>query len=121
MSVVTSPKIYTGLAVFQALDAIACAAQVPPIKQSLDSVGCPENVRRVLPAVKAAAAVGLLSVRWFPGLARLTTAMLTLYFALAVGAHVRVRDTVVNTLPAAALLTTFATMTFKGPEPSHKP
>ena len=121
MSVKTSPKIYTGLAVFQAVDAVACAAQVPPIKKSLDSVGCPENVRRVLPAVKGAAAVGLLAVKWFPGLARLTTAMLTLYFALAVGAHVRVRDTVVNTLPAAALLTTFAAMTFKGPEASQKP
>ena len=117
----TSPKIYAGLAVFHAVDAIACAAQVPPIKKSLDSVGCPENVRRVLPAVKGAAAVGLLAVKWFPGLARLTTAMLTLYFALAVGAHVRVRDTVVNTLPAAALLTTFAAMTFKGPEASQKP
>lgn len=117
----TSPKIYTGLAVFHAVDAVACAAQVPPIKKSLDSVGCPENVRRVLPAVKAAAAVGLLSVRRFPGLARLTTAMLTLYFTLAVGAHVRVRDTVVNTLPAAAFLTTFAVMTFKGPEASREP
>ena len=117
----TSPKIYTGLAVFHAVDAIACAAQVPPIKKSLDSVGCPENVRRVLPAVKAAAAAGLLSVKWFPGLARLTTAMLTLYFALAVGAHVRVRDTVVNTLPAAAFLATFAVMTLKGQEPSDKP
>ncbi|MEI7716931.1 MAG: DoxX family protein [Mycobacterium sp.] len=117
----TSPKIYTGLAVFHAVDAVACAAQVPPIKKSLDSVGCPDNIRRVLPVVKGAAAVGLLSVRWFPGLARLTTAMLTLYFTLAVGAHVRVRDTAVNTLPAAALLTTFATMTLKGPEPSDKP
>ena len=121
MGALTSPKTYTGLAAFHAVDAMACAAQVPPIKKSLDSVGCPENVRRVLPAVKAAAAAGLLSVKWFPGLARLTTAMLTLYFALAVGAHVRVRDTVVNTLPAAAFLTTFAAMTLKGPEPSHKP
>ena len=116
----TSLKTYTGLAVFQAVDAVACAAQVPPIKKSLDSVGCPDNVRRALPAVKAAAAIGLLSVRWFPGLARLTTAMLTLYFALAVAAHVRARDKAVNALPAAALLTTFAVMTFKGPEPSQK-
>ena len=121
MGVMTSPRIYTGLAVFQAVDAVACAAQVPPIKKSLDSVGCPENVRRVLPVVKGAAAVGLLSVRWFPGLARLTTAMLSLYFALAVGAHARARDKIVNALPAAALLTTFAAMTVKGPEPSHKP
>jgi len=121
MGAMNSPKTYTGLAVFQALDAVACAAQVPPIKKSLDSVGCPDSVRRVLPAVKGAAAIGLLSARWFPRLARLTTAMLTLYFALAVGAHVRARDKVGNALPAAALLTTFAVMTFKGPEPSHKP
>ena len=121
MSVLTSPKIYTGLAVFHAVDAIACAAQVPPIKKSLDSVGCPDNVRRVLPAVKGATAIGLLSAKWFPRLARLTTAMLTLYFALAVGAHVRARDKAVNALPAAALLTTFAVMTFNGSEPSQKP
>ena len=120
MGVLTSSKTYTGLAAFQALDAVACAAQVPPIKKSLDSVGCPDNVRRVLPAVKGAAAVGLVSVRWFPGLARLTTAMLTLYFVLAVGAHVRARDKVVNALPAAALLTTFAVMTVNGPGSSQR-
>jgi hypothetical protein len=120
MGSVTTPKTYAVLAAFQAVDAVACAAQVPPIKKSLDAVGCPDNVRRVLPAVKGAAAVGLFSVRWFPGLARLTTAMLTLYFALAVGAHVRARDKVANALPAAALLTTFAVMTFKGPEPSQR-
>jgi hypothetical protein len=116
MGVLTSPKTYVGLAAFQAVDAVACAAQVPPIKKSLDSVGCPDSLRRVLPVVKGASAVGLLSVKWFPGLARLTTAMLTVYFVLAVGAHVRVRDKVVNALPAAALLTTFAVMTVKGPE-----
>lgn len=116
MGVLTSPKTYVGLAAFQALDAAACAAQVPPIKKSLDSVGCPDNVRAVLPPVKFASSVGLLSVKWFPGLARLTTAMLTLYFALAVGAHVRVRDKVANTFPAAALLATFAIMTIKGPD-----
>ena len=121
MGVITSPKTYAGLAAFQAVDALACAAQVPPIKKSLDAVGCPDNVRRVLPVVKGASAVGLLAATWFPGLARLTTAMLTLYFALAVGAHMRVRDKAVNALPAAALLTMFAVMTAKGPEPSHQP
>ena len=119
MGFFTSPKTYAGLAVFQAADAVACAAQVPPIKKSLDSIGCPDGVRRMLPPIKGAAAVGLLSVRWFPGLARLTTAMLTLYFALAVGAHVRVRDKAVNAIPAAALLAMFATMTVKGPESSR--
>lgn len=116
MGFLTSPKTYTWMAAFHAADAVACAVQVPPIKKSLDSVGCPDDVRRVLPIVKGAAAVGLLSVWWFPGLARLTTAMLTLYFTLAVGAHARVRDKVVNTLPAAAFLTMFALMTAKGPE-----
>jgi hypothetical protein len=58
----------------------------------------------------------LLSVSRFPALARLTTAMLTLYFVFAVGAHIRVRDKVVNALPAASLLATFAVMTVQGPD-----
>lgn len=118
MSVLTSPKTYTALAVFHAVDAVACAVQVAPIKKVLDDVGLPENVRPVLPVVKAAAAVGLLSVHRFPAMARLTTALLTLYFVLALGAHVRVRDKVVNGLPAALFLALVATMTVKGPDPN---
>jgi hypothetical protein len=116
MSALTSPKTYAGLAVFHAVDAVGCAVQVAPIKKILDDLGVPDEVRPVLPVVKAAAAVGLLSVRWFPALARLTTAMLTLYFVLAVGAHVRARDKVVNALPAASFLALFAAMTVKGPD-----
>ncbi|MDT5118920.1 MAG: hypothetical protein QOE30_4659 [Mycobacterium sp.] len=116
MSVLTSPKTYVGLAAFHAIDAVACAVQVAPVKKTLDDVGVPDNIRPLLPVVKAAAAVGLLSIIRFPALARLTTAMLTLYFALAVGAHVRVRDKVVNGLPAAIFLALFAAMTVKGPD-----
>ncbi|OBH41381.1 DoxX family protein [Mycobacterium mantenii] len=116
MSVLTSPKTYTALGIFHAVDAVLCGVQVAPIKKVLDDVGLPQNVRPALPAVKAAAAVGLLSVYRFPGLARLTTAMLTLYFVLAVGAHVRVRDKVVNGLPAALFLALVAGMTIKGPD-----
>ena len=116
MSVLTSPKTYVGLAAFHAIDAVACAVQVAPVKKTLDDVGVPDNIRPVLPVVKAAAAVGLLSIIRFPALARLTTAMLTLYFALAVGAHIRVRDKVVNGLPAALFLALFAAMTVKGPD-----
>ena len=116
MGVLTSPKTYVALAAFQAGDAVACAIPVAPIAKTLDDLGVPENVRPVMPVVKAAAAIGLLSVRWFPGLARLTTAMLTLYFVVAVGAHIRARDKVVNALPAASLLATFAAMTVKGPD-----
>jgi hypothetical protein len=116
MSVLTSPKTYVGLAAFQAIDAVACAVQVAPVKKTLDDIGVPDNIRPVLPVVKVAAAVGLLSIIRFPALARLTTAMLTLYFVLAVGAHVRVRDKVVNGLPAAMFLVLFAAMTVKGPD-----
>ncbi|WP_445160726.1 DoxX family protein [Mycobacterium sp. Dal123C01] len=116
MSVLTSPKTYVGLAAFHAIDAVACAVQVAPVKKTLDDVGLPDSIRPVMPVVKAAAAVGLLSITWFPALARLTTAMLTLYFALAVGAHIRVRDKVVNGLPAALFLALFAAMTVKGPD-----
>jgi hypothetical protein len=116
MSVLTSPKTYVGLGVFHAVDAVACAVQVAPVKEVLDRVGVPDNIRPVMPVVKAAAAVGLLSITRFPALARLTTAMLTLYFALAVGAHIRVRDKVVNGLPAAMFLALFAAMTVKGPD-----
>ena len=45
-----------------------------PIKKVLDDLGVPDNIRLVLPVVKTAAAVGLLSVTRFPALARLTTA-----------------------------------------------
>lgn len=116
MSALTSPKTYAALGAFHAVDAVLCGVQVAPIKKVLDDVGLPENVRPVLPVVKAAAAVGLLSVTRFPVLARVTTAMLTLYFVVAVGAHVRVRDKVVNGLPAALFLALFAGMTVKGPD-----
>lgn len=118
MSALTSPKTYAALGAFHAVDAVACGIQIAPIKKVLDDVGVPDEIRPVLPVVKAAAAVGLLSVTRFPALARLTTAMLTLYFALAVGAHVRARDKIVNALPAAAFLATFAAMTVQGPERS---
>ena len=115
MSALTSPKTYTGLAAFQVADAVACGIPVPYIANALDQLGCSPEVRKVLPIVKAVSAVGLLSVHRFPALARLTTAALTLYFVLAVGAHIRVRDAVTNTIPAASLLALFAAMTIKGP------
>jgi DoxX-like family len=116
MSTLTSPKTYAALAAFHAVDAVACAVQVPPIKKALDTVELPENIRPVLPVVKTAAAVGLVSVTRFPALARLTTALLTLYFTLALGSHIRVRDKVVNALPSATFLVLFAAMTAKGPD-----
>jgi hypothetical protein len=111
-----SPKTYAGLAAFQAADAVACAIPVAPIVRSLDTLGIPQEIRWILPASKAASVIGLLSASRFPALARLTTAMLTLYFVLAVGAHIRVRDRVVNAIPAASFLATYAALTVKGPD-----
>jgi hypothetical protein len=119
MSALTSPKTYAALAAFQAGDAVACAIPVPYIAKALDTLEVPANIRWILPMVKAAAAVGLLSVTRVPALARLTTAMLTVYFALAVGAHIRVRDRAANVIPAASFLVTFAAMTLKGPDRSR--
>ena len=116
MSVLGSPKTYAALAAFHAVDAVGCAVQVAPIKKILDDLDIPEDIRPVFPVVKGAAAIGLASVTRFPALARLTTAMLTLYFTLAVGAHVRAKDKIVNTIPAATFLATFALMTVKGPD-----
>lgn len=120
MSTLTSPKAYRALAAVQLGDAVACAIPLPAIAKALDELGVPASVRPVLPVVKAASAVGLLSVTRFPALARLTTAMLTLYFALAVGTHLRAKDRVVKAIPAALFLSTFAVMTVKGPR-SSKP
>jgi hypothetical protein len=116
MSALTSPKTYVAMAAFQAGDAVACAIPLAPIEKLLDELGVPASVRPVLPVVKAASAIGLLSVTRFPALARLTTAMLTLYFVFALGAHIRARDWSVQAIPAAAFLATFAVMTVKGPD-----
>ncbi|WP_428340096.1 DoxX family protein [Mycobacterium sp.] len=116
MSALTSPKTYAGLAAFQAVDAVACAIPVAPIAKTLDSLGVPQDIRWIFPVSKAASAIGLVSASRFPGLARLTTAMLTLYFVLAVGAHLRVRDRLVNVIPAASFLATYAALTAKGPD-----
>jgi hypothetical protein len=116
VSALTSPKTYAVLAAFQAGDAVACAIPVPPIAKTLDALGIPQEIRWLLPASKAASVIGLLSVSRIPALARLTTAMLTVYFVLAVGAHIRARDRIVNALPAASFLATYAMLTLKGPD-----
>lgn len=115
MSVLTSKRTYVALAAFQAADAVVCGLQIPPIKKAMDDLGVAEELRPVLPIVKGAAAIGLLSVSRFPGLTRLTTFMLTVYFVLAVAAHLRVRDRPVNAVPAAGFLALYAAMTITGP------
>jgi hypothetical protein len=111
-----SAKTYAALATFQAADALACAIPVSLITKVLDQLGVPPNIRWLLPVSKAASAIGLLSASRVPILGRLTTAMLTVYFVLAVGAHIRVHDRVVNAIPAASFLIAYAVLTVKGPD-----
>ncbi|MGD9621309.1 MAG: DoxX family protein [Mycolicibacterium sp.] len=120
MSALTSPRTYTLLAAVQAGDAVACAIPLPPITKALDDVGLDPRLRPVLPIVKAASAVGLASVRRFPALARVTTFMLTVYFVLAVAAHVRAKDWSPGLLAASSLLALFGAMTAKGPDVSRQ-
>ncbi|MHA7663972.1 DoxX family protein [Mycolicibacterium sp. HS_4_1] len=114
MSLLTSRKTYTALALFLAGDAVACAVPVAPIEKSLTGVNFPLEYRWVLVGSKAAAAVGLLAGQRNSALARLTTAMLALYFTLAVTAHVKAHDKPQNAAPAVLFLALFSAMTAKG-------
>jgi len=126
MASLTSPKTYAGLAVFHAVDAVLCAIPIRPVEELLDDLQLsdrPGGVRMewVLAAVKTAAAIGLGSVYRFPGLARVTTAMLTLYFTIAVGLHIYRREhagasTRVLAVLAVGFLAACAAMTVKGPD-----
>jgi hypothetical protein len=119
VSTLTSPRTYAALAAIQAGDAVACAIPLAPITKALDDVGLPQQYRPILPVVKAASAVGLLAAGRFPTLARLTTLLLTVYFTLAVGAHIRAKDWSPGLAAASSFLALFATMTAKGPDVSR--
>jgi len=114
-AVLHTRRAYAVLAAMQAGDAVACIGPIPPVRAALDAVGLPEQVRPVLPVVKAASALGLLSVYRFPALARLTTFMLTVYFVLAVSAHVRAKDWSPGLAASTSLLALFGAMTAQGP------
>ncbi|MBS9534085.1 hypothetical protein KIH27_10865 [Mycobacterium sp. M1] len=124
MGALTSPKTYVGLAVFHAVDAVLCAIPIPQVEELLEALQLSDRkppMGWVLAAVKTAAAVGLGSVHRAPGLARLTTAMLTLYFTIAVGLHIRewrhgTPLTRLIGLTAVGFLAACAVMTVRGPD-----
>jgi hypothetical protein len=80
------------LAFIQFGDALLCLKPVAFIRQCLVDVGFPERYWRLLPALKFAAAAGLIIGIWFRPLAILTTAALVCYFLIALAAHLRARD-----------------------------
>lgn len=118
MSALTANRTYALLAAVQVGDAVACAARLAPIEKALDDVGLPAELRPIIPVVKAASAIGLVSVFRLPALARLTTVMLTLYFVVAVGAHVRARDWGPGIVAASSFLALYGAMAANGPAQS---
>src|SRR5215475_4716637 len=109
------PQTYDALAVYLAASAVGDAIPLPFVTQVLDAIDFPLQYRWIFAPIKAAAAIGLFSARWFPGLARLTTALLTVYFVLAVGFHVKARDLSAAAVGAAANAAIFAALTAKKP------
>ena len=117
--VLTSRKTYAALGAFLAADAVFFVIPLPFVTQTLDAIDFPVRYRWIFAPIKVAAAIGLLSVTRFPALARLTTALLAVYFALAVGYHIRARDIGSSAAAAATLAAIFAAMTAKGPPVSQ--
>lgn len=111
-----SQRTYDLLAAYLAASAAGDAIPLPFVTQVLDAIDFPTQYRWIFAPIKAAAAAGLLSARWTPWLARLTTVMLTVYFVLAVGFHVKARDLSVAAVGAAANAALFAALAVKGPE-----
>ena len=106
-------QTYDVLAAYLAVSAIGDAIPLPFVTQVLDAIDFPPRYRWIFAPIKAAAAVGLFSARWFPALTRLTTALLTVYFVLAVGFHVKARDLSAAAVGAAANAAIFAALTAK--------
>lgn len=110
-----SPRTYAALGALMAADAVLYAIPMQFVTEGLDKVQFPREYRWIFPPIKVASAVGLLSVTRFPWLARLTTTMLTLYFGLAVGSHIRTRDFSSGFGAASTFLAIFAAMAASGP------
>ena len=115
MSALTANRTYALLAALQAGDAVASAGPIAPIAKAFDDVGLAPELRPLIPVVKVAAAIGLLSVYRYPALARLTTFMLTIYFVLAVAFHVKAKDWSPALVAASSFLVLYGAMTVKGP------
>ncbi|AUH68349.1 hypothetical protein ACN95_15895 [Gordonia sihwensis] len=115
------PLVYRLAAAGQSADAIICLGPIPYVARCLDDVGYPADQRWVFPVVKAASAAGLAAAPRFPMLARFTAVMLTVYFCLAVGAHVRARDLRLNFAAASSLLLFYAALAATGPRPAERP
>ena len=105
------------LAAVQLVDAALCLRPAPFVGRCLDDVHCPPGLRRLLPPIKAAAALGLLSGLVVPPLGTVTCAALVTYFAIAVTLHLRFDNLGLNAANATGLALACGAVTrcFAGP------
>ena len=106
----TGNATLASLAAVQAVDAAICVKPIPHVAKCLDDVNYPREGRWIFPVVKAAAALGLLVEPVSP-VAELTLIMLTIYFSLAVGYHLRAKDIGLNAASASSLLAVCGALT----------
>ncbi len=119
--ILSSNRTFVAMGAFMALDTALYAIPAPFVTRGLDAVNFPVKHRWIFVPIKAASTVGLVCAQRFPRLARLTTAMLTLYFVGAVGFHIRSRDLGSSAGAATGFLALFAAMTAAGPQGPKPP
>ena len=104
-----------GLVAVQLADAVFNAVPNQWVRDDLDHLGFPRDLRVVFPVIKSASATGLLAGLRQPRLGRLTAAALVAYFIAAMGFHARAGDSLLRYLPAAGMLT-WSVMAFRAYE-----
>src|SRR5437588_10769067 len=97
-------RIVKALVAVQLGDAVFNAIPTQWLRDDLDHLGIPEDLRFVFPIVKSASAAGLLAGWKWPAVGRLTARALIAYFILAMGFHARAKDPPLQFVPAAAML-----------------
>lgn len=92
------------LALLCLTSALADFRLVPQVVQAVERLGFPTRIVPALGFAKAMAALGLLFGLAIESLGTFTAVCLSLYFVVAVGAHLRVKDSPSETLPAFVML-----------------
>lgn len=91
------------LAVVCVGSAVADFTSLPRIVESMERLRMPVRLIPALGVAKIAGAVGLVAGFGNDALGAYAAACLSVYFLLAVGLHLRARDTAANTAPATVL------------------
>ena len=92
------------LAVLCTASAIGDFLKLPSVMKAAEAVGCPPKLCNILGLIKMLAAVGLIVGLAIDEIGIAAAVGLSIYFVLAVGAHLRVKDKLKGTLPAIVML-----------------